>query len=37
MSIAMETGKHLVILVLVALCAAALIGFYVLVASYIAF
>jgi hypothetical protein len=36
MSIAVETGKQLAVLVLVALSAAALVGFYVLVASYIA-
>jgi hypothetical protein len=37
MSIAAESFWHLVILVLTALAAAALIWFYVLVASYIAF
>jgi hypothetical protein len=34
MDIVMETAKHLVILVLVALSAAALVGFFALITSY---
>jgi hypothetical protein len=37
MDIVMETAKHLVILVLVALSAAALAGFFALVGSYVWF